>query len=1462
MGNVKFQLNLNKHPKDCEDYSLVDAKNVRVSDDFSCLQTEESIIDNITINQKLNSYQGSISIVGIIPCNKELIIFVDTGFTSTDDDDATIVELLRYNEDADAIIVAYDKLKYYDGKIIGTFTYNVNNELIIAFSEYDGSKDVPLKTLNLGVWDGVNTTSAEQNFVDDKLALSPKVVIPSVSSFDYIPGNSYKGWYYYFIRYKINKTDYTKWYPLGYPIFIDTIELKNIFKYGLNGGTRNGSTIIDNFYLNGISDHFSSKDDVANESVSLNIENIDINYDYFQIGFVCVSKTYSKGFRTSDINVNQNYIYSMNISNCIEYSVNDLITENYNYYNVKNVINYKNRLYISNYKELKTPEISQEDLNKIKLSISKTKKDLFDIKLRTIDSDIETNIENSSDGENEDYISAYPTLYNFGVILRQNEFFEYITDNIDFKYTYIKTNDDIKIYPSTVVKTNIGANQYKFQLGFEINGIIYTAEFTSQRITTQFGYEYKFTVTASDFTAQIPIYKVFKYINTNNSFNDRKKESTLLPGEIYSFYIHFVDKYGESTIGYKLQNNAKFKLLNSDVEYFPIPFYNSYLNITEYLLVPLNQNVFDENHNLITNGLVVGTYNHVETSNSYFFTQSATDIYTGITALDILSFNTDIPDLKWYDLYYTSIDTVWPPFSIYINSNGDKLFKVPNHNDAYSEVSSNYSFNTYIYSLNFNLNDFELPEGYIGYYFSYEKFESTKKIDGILTKVDIFNQDSIPNEYINNNQSNINNLNHINFYSGSLDIDSANVDYNCLRIYNNRFVINTDTTRLYISKDKNLLLAKYPINYNQMERPTNTDIKIANTEFINIAISNIKLKYANNIADGTLNVGTVLEIPLDNVLNNLLLNNTYYRASLLKINKNIYTNENKVLIKFTNIYYKGVTNGTVNKGLNGHITYQGTLIYNYNRFILSAENVILTEQFKPYYPCPVYEGLNDRYIGDVRPPISYIQQLCFNDSFYESKSFKNEPKVVTQNLELPTTKANDIVPFAINNIIAPLDSIDLFQELQTNQDKLNPKTYLAQSDSREYISQFDKRIRRSNVIADESLNNSWRIFPLEGYKDISENKGKITNLIGVGTTLLAHTEHSLFAFDGSNTLKTGDDNDVRLVLPDVFDIEYFEVFTSDMGVCGLQDKEAWVVGQFGYIFYDNDAHRFYKYASKKIEIIDFDIIQFLNIKIPYNVRFAQDKERNRLLITFTVFNKFYNILQEDTTQFTISYNYQLNRFISFHDYTFTKGVNTKNILYLVYKNKIYCNIYDLEHPTIVVTTKHKSQRRKYSSSDNQYGYYMGNAASNSPMVSIIVNSSYSLMKTIEFLIYKLFKRINSTDDVLNSTDSREQKKVPYSGYKLRIHNDLCDSDLIDVSIDTESSKNAFNNYKKPWWEFGNWNFNYFRDTKQGTSSHDIMSRIYGNYFIIDIIFYDTNNPYPQKIEFENLDVKLIADATV
>ena len=1457
MSNLKFQLNANKHPKDCPSNSLVYAHNIRVSDDFSCLQNEESIVGHPTINDYIEKY--AYNIVSVIPCNKELVIFV------TNSEHPGKASILRYNENDDIIVHMYSDLEYSNGKIIGTFTYNINNELIIAFSEYGGNKDIPLKTINLGVWNGENTVSEERDFSDGKLALSPEVKIPNVNYFDYVPGTSYKGWYYYFIRYKINKNDYTKWFPIGFPIFITALELRNIFKYGLNGGTAttNGDqrVIDNNFYLNGISDHFSSKEDVTDETVYLHLENIDTNYNYFQIGFVCVSKTYSKAFRTSDISVSSEYTYTMNISSCIEYSVDSLIIENYNYYNVGNVINYKNRLYISNYKEVGDPDISEENLRKIRLKLFKYNYNLYDIKRKEITNEKEKNIDINHISSNYEYIEANPKLNPIDLIISTMEMAR-LSVPFDFTTTYVETNLGTKYYPTVEEVTELlpRTTKHIFTLSFTINGYTYKIKIEGSYNDTDTTANFMVS-DASGFTNIIYISDIFNYINTNNSFNNRKRISTLIPGEVYNFYIHFVNKYGESTKGYKLYNTAKCIIEGSDTEYIPIKINDT---DTDILLVPKDNYIFVQDVypvQIDRTGMKLGRYLYYDNgNNSYIFEELIyeniqTRILGIVTHLGINNLHNIDSSLKWYELYSYYIDDSSSdiPFSYYKNLNNDVLFKVPNYN----HTLENNGFKAGLYFLEFDLNGFQLPDEYIGYYFSYEKFESIKKITGILSKIDVFQQPSIfggdEPKYKRYNEIESTILQNAKFYSSNLDIsDEPNLDYNCIRVEPTHSILLDDKSYSYTSKNKDILSFKYPINYNKVEAP----IKDEDTNFRFYSISDVQLDTANKVIDNKFGVGTSLSIKTED-LNKIFSDTDYVRVSLLKLNKNIYTNENKVLIKFTDIYYDS-TEDRISKGLNGHITYQGTLIYNYNKFIMSAENVILTEQFKTYYRCPVYEGLYERFITQDRPPVAYIQQLCYDDIFYEAKSFKTEPETLFQNIELVTDKENDIIPFAINNIVRPANSVDLFEELQTNQDKLNPKTYLAQNNNRTYLTQFDKRVRRSNVIADESLNNSWRIFPLEGYKDISENKGNITNLVGIGTTLLVHTEHSLFAFDGSNTLKTGDDQNIRLTLPDIFDIDYTEVFTSDLGVCGLQDKEAWIVGQFGYIFYDNDAHRFYKFAFKKIEVIDYDIVQLLNNSIPYEVRFASDVERNRLLIKFKIYDGIYREEPRYIT-YTISYNHQLNKFISWHTYSFDKSTNTKSMLYLIYNNKIYCNIHDLNW------SDYKIQRRRFAPAiDKNYGTYE-NGTNTSPKLSIIVNDSYNIIKTIEFISYKLFKKSNSINDgpiVSNIVDERELTRIPYSGYQIRIHNDMCDSGLIDVSVDTNSAKNVFNNYKKPWWEFGNWNFNYFRDIKQGVSSHDIMSRLYGNYFIIDFIFYDDNNPYNQKIEFENLDVKLIADETV
>ena len=232
MPNIVKELSLNKHPKDCKDLSLINARNIMVSNDFSCLQNEL----NITEHPTLQDYLEDKILVGYIPCNTEVVLFTvsDDDYDSLKSNKTAINSTItRYDEESDELIECLNNFKYHGGKIVGTFTYNVQNNLIIAIAESDTitGDTVPLRSINIGKFDE-ETKGTDRELNAGLHAVSPELTLPKISDFNYVPGTTYKGWYYFFIRYKINDIDYTHWFPIGYPIFICDIEKQSIFKYG------------------------------------------------------------------------------------------------------------------------------------------------------------------------------------------------------------------------------------------------------------------------------------------------------------------------------------------------------------------------------------------------------------------------------------------------------------------------------------------------------------------------------------------------------------------------------------------------------------------------------------------------------------------------------------------------------------------------------------------------------------------------------------------------------------------------------------------------------------------------------------------------------------------------------------------------------------------------------------------------------------------------------------------------------------------------------------------------------------------------------------------------------------------------------------------------------------------------------------------------------------------------------
>lgn len=1480
--NISPKLQLNLHPKDCENLSLATALNVKLSNDESCITNEESIVENTFIHNTLIEYYGDkgYTIVAIIPCNIELVII------AVANDNTEKAQIFRYREATaeteQSIKCVYgdndtNYLKYHGGKIKGTFTYNVENSLIIAIAEYDGTEEkIPLRTINLGNYDNENIFN-DKNVPDSMLSISPEVYIPAMRNLSYVKGNAYKGWYYLFIRFKINSVDYTQWFSFGFPIYVDTLEQYAITKYAfrqkIDKMTTEGAFGIvkpyepDDGFCAGCSDYFSNTSDIANETFKIDIvfNSKDKIYNKYQIGIICSSKSYTKAFRTSDINTEFSSYGSytkefiLNNASLVEASAEEFIIDNYNYFNVKNIINYQNKLYISNYKENNANDADIKSLvDNISLSLYKTTINGSGItRDYTIMSDTELGeINNQYEGDEHGipgtsffnvhentniYISGECTIYtksgnrteNTSKVAKAKDIL-IVEKNSDFIINVISytRNYSIPNFISFIIVDNNSetweTTVYKF-----FNIVTLRLEYNNTDSTI-------LEINCDKYALNSGV----NYINPNTSFDYRKKQHTLIEGEVYNFFIHYVDKYGHCTNGYRISNNIKYYGETSpSTEIVPIPF--TYNNTTYYAAAPINNNI-------ATNGSIYDDVDYeLNTSGIRIYSSvSGTTLKGDVTSSMLTVFSqlfksfasSNYLNVKWYQI---SSGYGFNNFLPYINNNGDRLFKVP------INTHSGTSINQYLY----DVSKVTIPDGYVGWFLSYEKFEPIKRVTGILTRNDFRSQDCVINndgEFFKLYTLNCQKSDLMYFYSGQYDIsDSIRLDYNLLRIDAVNCFDPLDIPNWDYNQRGNAYKFCHDMNKPQVDNyklkqtdgsETTVSVREFNTAPAMYAPPEYKLAVADSASDGRIGLGTALQMKdAYNLFPSYIpdVNNKYkiklYKVTLFNASRDIYMSNSKTLIRCTNIQYSTYLNIN-DRDANGVMTYDGCLIYENPGLTFNTSNNIAyrTKVNSKYYA----SDADRKHTWEINIPfLAYCQFPVVDDHFYESKCFKNEPtgyvfyvKQDTANLD----KANENNKFQTGCIVTPANSIDLFENRQSSSDAFNAKSFTNYREDLVSVENYDKTVRRSSVIQDETRINGWRNFPVESYKNISENKGIITNLVGIGTILLVHTEHSLFMFNTDNTLETKDKN-IQLSQPDAFDVKYQEVFTSSLGYGGLQDDESFVVDQFGYIFYNNDFHRFYNFDNGQLNVIDEDIIQWLDKYKPYNVRFANDKFNNRLLIKMN-----YKVGGE-VKDAVISYNYNVNHFISLHSYYFDKAYNTKSKLYLK------CND---EYHTDCSLHQFVQDGSSYGYCDNIKGS-LRTASVVPSKIGIIINEQYDNIKFLESITYKLNKFVNPTEYDYTYSPV-EGTVIPYSADFLKVYNNQVNTGELNVLINNEEDKNVFCNYKKPYWEFGNWNFSYLRNNISKYANYGDafnMSRIFGNYFVTEFTFSNNDG---LKIEFEEL----------
>ena len=209
-----------------------------------------------------------------------------------------------------------------------------------------------------------------------------------------------------------------------------------------------------------------------------------------------------------------------------------------------------------------------------------------------------------------------------------------------------------------------------------------------------------------------------------------------------------------------------------------------------------------------------------------------------------------------------------------------------------------------------------------------------------------------------------------------------------------------------------------------------------------------------------------------------------YIVSLYNYRNDIYTSKNKKLIRLTDYIYS-TNNINIKYGYNGVLSYDGVIIYNDNGYILAAS---ADDNKSSYKSMTISENIqylpNGTNLTRIHP-ISYITFPVYDEYFHESKVINNEPKIY-YNFVADPSKEN--ARKWEGSFVEPINSIDLFKNPQGSISDFYPITNTNYREDLVNVTQFDKTVRRSNVIQDETRINAWRQFPIEGYKNITENE--------------------------------------------------------------------------------------------------------------------------------------------------------------------------------------------------------------------------------------------------------------------------------------------------------------------------------------------------------------------------------------
>lgn len=1456
MAQIVPKLNLNKTPANIETNSLVFAKNIRLDVDGSIHRdygvfpmsicerpnTENLVNYNnilnriisdigviITDNTNVEDYiitiydrlryisgkeiknaentiiarKGSYKIVGIIANSNEFYIFINGSYTKNVDSEgnetkATINAVICYDEKEDNFYSCNCNWSWSGGTITGCVVNNLLSEKILTIGEKDATKLVPLKCINL------NTSSIN----DDEQIYTQTPNIP-ITNLNYIGSFNYSipnGVYQFFVRYKIRENFYTDWFPASKELFA--------------GNTNNTDTSFGT--LRYVNNHRDS-DTSFKFSVEHLFDKQISNYKSFQIGFILShdDSVVARAWKHFEFNVD-NINFDYNANDAYEIEVVDLLKSAYQLYDVGNIANFKNKLYVANYIETDFNENHQDLANKVGIEI------------------VDQSAQSGYDGHDiiETTINGKKAIS--GLKIDETELL-FSGESGLIKTLLTTTNTDSSVSIKDAIADAIGDNSGDYTV---LGAKKYSIEIKGNKASlegsqAQFKNAYS-SKDCSDFTFDTSIQNIKVggvYVNTNQD------KEALLNDILSTIYIKnrylnqscvFIDdngneSYQTNVIISRGCSYVQRKWVSDGIKVNENPTTDIIEPDTESITPIINGNIDRPN------GEIIGdTGGHYEYTTMYgFYTQTISlrlwadrSKYKTTNTSLLLDYTTLIPYQK-YKFYIH-----------YVKQNGEITngYYCNGKTGGVKEVSFKSAVDSVIYP---KFTNIILPDGYVACFFSIVHVENNV---ATLFNIDTTNTNGEGNcmdinlGLIGSND----NLTIKQGYTNNENTSDINPDFPSVEPINpsnpNNNEIKTNTGKYYYSSDSSNIRYFGANGIIQFDKSSNissdkvayivNEYKISDAEDVQLTKCTPFINPNSLEKEEDINVYSSFDDM--NLLGFICEINPLDRARTITY----YTDGSSVYIK------KGVSQIGDGSGQFFQLSELKTHLLDTSDYNEQVTALCLTKSDVTY----VYSNYNLNYLILSEDPVETYKTYYNNKSEDSNSNSANSYSLVLRLLKSLTMSS--------------------VYELPSMYKTYTRKTYsIYNTDS---ITEFNNTIRSSKLEGDEVSINIFKFDP-NNYYNVPTNRGFITNVISVGDSILVHTQDSMFRFSGSNTLQSSD-GEIQQTENNVFDTGVAEVFGSDFGFAGLQYKTDCIVTENGYIFFDRDSRIVYMYSGQgQINKISDSIEKLFRHRNIESIKFANDYYNNRFFLSI-VFYETYKETENDelvvkrkyypvTLSFNVSEN--VKSFVSLHDFYYNYAFNTKiKCYFLTADNQDICNISksfkgcytklglltDVIYPQLKEVTAFTFEEEKDSGTESvNYNVNLYNS-----IVDIIDNTSYEAVKTLNAINWCGNKVSSEFTNIDNSNESTlnmiEEVNAIVPCKYIRIYSDTCMTPLCDCTRrSNDSSLKELSYPKYPFFNQGTWTFNYFRNILNAKGyknpySGDNNSLIEGKYFVVRFVF--------------------------